>query len=109
VPEDHRVLQAGKLPRQAGVTLVRHDQQYELTFQAETLTVSGAKLSKVEDREPRVKREGRAGQLRHLIETVDLLYAAFLRRRVGADWPTELERIQKWLQREEYGQPAATG
>jgi len=108
LPEARRAIQAGKLPRQAGLILVRHDQQYELTLQAETLAVSGAKLPKVEDGEARVKLEDRAGQLRHLIETVDLLYAAFLQRRLGADWAKELERMQKWLQREQRGRLAAT-
>jgi hypothetical protein len=108
LPEARRAIQAGKLPRQAGLVLVRHDQQYELTLQAETLAVGGAKLPPVEDGEARVKLEERAGQLRHLIETLDLLYAAFLQRRLRADWPTELERMQKWLQREERGRLAAT-
>jgi hypothetical protein len=108
LPEARRAIQAGKLPRQAGLVLVRHDQQYELTLQAETLAVSGAKLPPVEDGEARVKLEDRAGQLRHLIETVDLLYAAFLQRRLGADWPKELERMQRWLQCEERGRLAAT-
>ena len=44
LPEARRAIQAGKLPRQAGMILVRHEQQYELTLQAETLAVSGAKL-----------------------------------------------------------------
>ena len=37
-------------------------------------------------------------QLRHLIETVDLLYDAFLDRRLGLVWPEELSRMQRWLQ-----------
>ena len=55
LPEARRAIQAGKLPRQAGLTLVRHDQQYELTLQAETLAVSGAKLPRVEDGEEQVQ------------------------------------------------------
>jgi hypothetical protein len=58
--------------------------------------------------EARVRREDRAEQLRHLIETVDLLDAAFLHRRLEADWPKELDRIKKWEQREEQGRLAAT-
>jgi hypothetical protein len=108
LPEARRAIQAGKLPRQAGLILVRHDQQYELTLQAETLAVGGAKLPPVEDGEPRVKLEDRAGQLRHLIETVELLYGAFLLRRLGADWAKELERMQRWLQRDERAFLAAT-
>lgn len=101
LPEARRAVQAGKLPRQAGLILVRHDQQYELTLQAETLAVSGAKLPGVDDGEDRVRLEGRVGQVRHLIETVDLLYGAFLSRRLGPEWAKELERVQQWLQREE--------
>jgi hypothetical protein len=108
LPEARRAIQAGKLPRQAGLILVRHEQQYELTLQAETLAVSGAKLPPAEDGDARGKLEERAGQVRHLIETMDLLYAAFLQRRLGAAWPKELERVQKWLQREERGRLAAT-
>jgi hypothetical protein len=59
--------------------------QYELTVQAETLTVSGAKLPAVEATEERAKLEERVGQLRELIETLDLLYEAWrgAARRVG--------------------------
>jgi hypothetical protein len=101
LPEARRAIQAGKLPRQAGLILVRHDQEYELTLQAETLAVSGAKLPSGEENEDRLHQEERVGQLRHLIETVDLLYHAFLHRRLAAGWPKELEQMQKWLQREE--------
>jgi hypothetical protein len=101
LPEARRAIQAGKLPRQAGMILVRHDQQYELTLQAETLAVSGAKLSPGENGDERVRQEERVGQVRHLIETVDLLYGAFLKRRLAGDWPRDLERMERWLQGEE--------
>jgi len=101
LPEARRAIQAGKLPRQAGLILVRQDQRYELTLQAETLAVSGAKLPASEEDQARAKQEERVGQLRHLIETVGLLYGTFLKRRLAADWPKELERMQQWLQREE--------
>ena len=42
LPEARRAIQSGKLPRKVGLIVVRHDQQYELTLQAETLAVSGA-------------------------------------------------------------------
>jgi hypothetical protein len=101
LPEARRAIQAGKLPRQAGLILVRHDHQYELTLQAETLAVSGAKLPATEEKEERAAREERASQLRHLIDTLDLLYGAFLNRRLGAEWSREVERMQRWLQPEE--------
>lgn len=109
LPEARRAIQAGKLPRQAGLFLVRHDQQYELTLQAETLTVSGAKLPPSEERDDRLRQEERVGQLRHLLETIDLLVDAFLKRRLSSEWAKELERMQRWLQREERGRLAEAG
>ncbi len=108
LPEARRAVQAGKLPRKAGLTLVRHDQQYELTLQAETLAVTGAKLPAPEAEEERARLEERVTQLRHLLETLDLVYDAFGHRRCGPEWPKELARVQKWLQREERGRVSAT-
>jgi hypothetical protein len=109
LPEARRAIQAGKLPRQAGLILVRHDQQYELTLHAETMTVLGAKLPAAEAEEEHARREERISQVRHLRETLDLLYDAFGRRRFGADWGKDLARMQKWLQRDERGRLSATG
>ncbi len=52
LPEAFRALQAGKLPRKAGMILVRHGAQYELTLQAETLAVSGAAPAQARRRRP---------------------------------------------------------
>jgi hypothetical protein len=99
LPEARRAVQAGKLPRQAGLILVRHSAQYELTLQAETLAVSAAKLPPAVEKD-RAALEERIGRIRHLGETVDLLYDAFAKRRLGAGWAAELGRVQRWLQRE---------
>ena len=107
LPEARRAVQAGKLPRKAGLTLVRHDNQYELTLQAETLAITGAKLPPAEADDERAQLEERVNLLRHLLETLDLLYDAFGHRRCGPEWPKELARMQKWLQREG-GRIAAT-
>ncbi|MBV9124435.1 MAG: hypothetical protein JO112_13830 [Planctomycetes bacterium] len=106
LPEARRAIQAGKLPRQAGLTLVRHDQQYELTLQAETLAVTGARLPAVEGEEERARLEERVNQIRHLLETLDLLYDAFGQRRFSAEWPRELGQMQQWLQREDRARKA---
>ena len=39
----------------------------------------------------------RVDALRHLVETLDLLYDAYGRRRTGPDWTGELGRIRRWL------------
>ncbi len=107
LPEARRAIQAGKLPRKAGLTLARHDNQYELTLQAETLAVSGAKLPAPEGNDERARQEERVVLLRSFLETLDLLYDAFGRVRFSEKWPKELTKVQKWLQREEAGRKAA--
>ena len=98
MPEAFRALQAGKLPRKSGLIVVRHGTQYDLTLQAETLAVSGLAIPKVEGARGREAHLGRIDALRHLVETLDLLYDAFGRRRVGPDWTGDLGRIRRWLQ-----------
>jgi hypothetical protein len=110
LPEARRAIQAGKLPRKAGLIVVRHDAQYDLTLTAETMAVSGARLPAPESGEERARLEERVTQIRHLVETLDLLYDAFGQRRAGSDWGKELARMQKWLQREDRnGRMSATG
>ena len=77
--------------------VVRHDQQYELTLQAETLAVSGCRLPAPEAAEERARLEERVTQLRHLLETLDLMYDVFSQRRASDAWTKELGRMQKWL------------
>jgi hypothetical protein len=101
LPEARRAIQSGKLPRKAGMIVVRHDAQYELTLNAETLAVSSARLPAPEAGEERARLEERVTQIRHLMETLDLLYDAFGQMRSNEEWSRELGRMQKWLQRED--------
>jgi hypothetical protein len=109
LPEARRAIQAGKLPRKIGLTLVRHDRQYELTLQAESLALSGARLPALEEVEERTRLEERVTLLRHMLETLDLIYDAFGRVRLGDGWPKELANMQKWLKRDEHGRLSAIG
>lgn len=97
LPEAFRALQAGKLPRKAGLMVVRHGAEYELTLQAESFAVSGAAVPKAEGASGREAALARIDSLRHLVETLDLLYDAFVLRRTGPEWSTELGRIRQWL------------
>ncbi len=100
LPEALRALQAGKLPRKAGMVLVRHGAQYELTLQAETLSVSGLSLPKPDEGglSPYESRLARLESLRHLTGTLDRLFEAFLSRRIASGWNEEVTRIRRWLQ-----------
>ena len=101
LPEARRAIQSGKLPRKAGLTVVRHYAQYDLMLAAENLAVSGAKIPAPESSEERARLEERVTQIRHLIETLDLMIEAFGIRRASDHWGKELARMQKWLLREE--------
>ena len=96
LPEAIRAAQAGKLPRKAGLTLVRHHKAYELTLQAETFAV-GVKLPACEEGDEQARRCERVDLIREFFQTLDLLYEAFLRRRLTSAWAKEVAAIQKWL------------
>ena len=97
LPEAAQAIHTGKLPRKAGLILVRHGDQYELTLQAETFTVSGAKIYGDEDAEGRGILEDRIEGLRGLYQTLDLLFQTFCERRVGKGWAGDLRQMRDWL------------
>ncbi|HLW64226.1 MAG TPA: hypothetical protein VKS79_02830 [Gemmataceae bacterium] len=103
LPESRRAIRAGKLPRKMGMTIVRHDSQYDLALQAEILAVGSARLPPPEEEQVRPRHEARIDQIRHLIETLDLLYDAFGQVRCSEQWSKELGKIQKWLTTEKSG------
>jgi hypothetical protein len=100
LPEALRALQAGKLPRKAGMLLGRHGAQYELTLQAENLSVSGLSLPKPDGvrLSAHESRLSRLESLRDITQTLDLLLQGFLVRRIAANWNDEVSRIRHWLQ-----------
>jgi hypothetical protein len=98
LPESRQAIQSGKLPRKAGLILSRQGEQYEFTLQAETFNISSATLPKLETNgDGRAKVEERIEQVRHLSETVDLLFKAFLDRRLASSWQTIHSRMVSWL------------
>jgi hypothetical protein len=98
LPEARRAIQAGKLPRRMGLTLVRHREQYELTIHAETLSIGSAKLPSLDVAGDRQAKVDRAGQIRELVKTLDMLYDVFCSVRLSEqNWPAELAEMQKWL------------
>ncbi|HVJ81383.1 MAG TPA: hypothetical protein VNC50_09975 [Planctomycetia bacterium] len=101
LPEAKRAILSGKLPRKSGLTLIRHDEQYDFTVTAETLAVSSAALPKLESETLAAERQDRIDQIRHFTESLDLLYDAFIRRRLSAHWAEDLKKLRVWLQKEE--------
>jgi len=103
--ESRRAIAAGKLPRRVGLIVTRQEEQYEFALQAETLAVSSAVMPPVEEN-GHTRIEERVEQVRHLSATIDLVYQAFLARRVSTEWAAELEKIAGWLKAGERGEKA---
>lgn len=101
LPESKHAVRLGKLPRRSGLTLVRHDEKYDLKISAETLGVSSAALPKLESETFVAMRQDRVDQIRHLAETVDLLFVAFVHSRLSDSWPNDLKKIRDWLRDED--------
>lgn len=100
LPESMQAIRSGKLPRKAGMTVVRHGQQYDLTIQPERFMVSGAKIHVDDTSEGHGVLEDRIESVRSLHETVDLMFRAFCEQRIGKNWHGELEQIGRWLKGE---------
>ncbi len=95
LPEAMQAIQHGKLPRKTGMILVRDGQQFDLTLQAETFGISGAKIVLDEDAE--FDNDDRIEAVRTLCDTVDGLFHVFCERRTGTAWTQDLRAIQDWL------------
>lgn len=100
LPEAKHAVRLGKLPRKSGLTLIRHDEQYDFAINAETLGVSSAALPKLDSETAAGFRQDRVDQIRHLTETIDMLFAAFVHRRLSPSWPADLKKLRSWLKEE---------
>lgn len=95
LPEAMQAIRSGKLPRKTGMTIVRNDRQFDLTLNAETFGISGAKIQLEDDEE--FDNDDRIDAIRLLSETTDLMLHAFCERRISNDWKADQKAIQKWL------------
>ncbi|MCA9152203.1 MAG: hypothetical protein KDA92_23030 [Planctomycetales bacterium] len=98
LPESEQAIRSGKLPRKAGLTIVRGDQQFDLALQAESFCVGGAKFTQIGNAEKSENTyEDRVLKLRELTDTLDLMFDAFCQRRIGKSWKSEVKKMQDWL------------
>lgn len=95
LPEAMQAIRSGKLPRKAGMTVIREDRQFDLVLQAESFGISGAKIHL--DDEEEFDDDDRIDAIRLLSETMDLLFNTFLDRRTGEDWKKDVKQMRKWL------------
>lgn len=97
LPEAILAISMGKLPRKAGLTLVREDQQFDLTLNAETFAIGSAKISQIGNDDATRDDIDRIESIRQLSETVDLLFEAFCEKRIGKKWNVEQKKMIDWL------------
>lgn len=96
LPEAIQAVRCGKLPRKAGMTLVRQGLRFELALQAETFAISSAKITSDDD-EP-IEIDDRINAIRHLADTIDGMFHTFCDRRTSPAWDQDLSRIRQWLE-----------
>ena len=97
LPEAVLAIGMGKLHRKAGLTLVREDQQFDLTLQAEMFSIGSAKISQIGNDDAIRDSIDRIESIRQLSETLDLLFEAFCEKRIGKKWNAEQKKITDWL------------
>lgn len=100
LPESMLAIRMGKLPRKAGLTLVRQGEQFDLTLKAETFSIGAAKSSDIGDTSPSRDALDRIQSLKNGLETLDLLFEHFCHIRLADPWTATGEKISAWLQSE---------
>lgn len=96
-PEARTALRLGKLPREAGLTIVTNDNQYAFKFDSELFAFKSAKLPKFDGASGDAPT-ARIGWVRELAETFEKLYRQFLRLRLSDRWGRELDQIREFIQ-----------
>lgn len=96
-PEARTALRLGKLPREAGFTIVTNDNQYSFKFDAEFFAFKSTKLPKYEGGAGDAPT-ARIGWVREIAETFEKFYRQFLKLRLSTRWAKELEQIREFIQ-----------
>ncbi len=98
LPEAAMAVRMGKLPRKAGLTLIRNDEQYDFNLQAETFVIGSAKISRPGDSSTEMQDTlDRIESVRRMAETIDLLFEVFCEQRIGNAWSRESKQLSQWL------------
>lgn len=103
LPEAQLAIRMGKLPRKAGLTLVREGEQFDVTLQAETFSFGSARISQVGEDPGARDSLDRIESIRELADTVDSLFAVFFEKRIAGGekvWKSESKKMLDWLQQD---------
>ncbi|HQA45937.1 MAG TPA: hypothetical protein PK579_15420, partial [Phycisphaerae bacterium] len=99
-PEASVALAAGKLPLRAGIQLAVHGDVYGFSLRPDMMHFSAVVLPESKEAStPRDLFEERMDHLRDVIEAMDTLYVAFLKKRLSSKWPATLNAVRAWVAR----------
>lgn len=97
LPESCVALAGGKRPVRAGLQVAANGDAFSLAVRGDLMHYGGAILPPPQEAaNPRAVFEDRIEKLRDLIEAMDSLYIAFIRRRLSSKWPQTLNAIRGW-------------
>lgn len=98
LPEARLALSTGKLPTRLALILANQAGETSLTFDAARWTVSGMVPPKPEeaDTDAQDLLAGRFSAMRDTARTLEGLFAAFLRLRLGEGWSREVREMRSW-------------
>jgi recombination associated protein RdgC len=98
LPEISVAMATGKRPIRAGLQIAVHGDGYGLTLRGDAMNYGGVRLPDPTDATgPRAIFEDRMEHLRDLIEAMQALYVAFLKKRLSNKWPATLNAVRAWL------------
>lgn len=98
LPEAVVALAEGKLPVRVGLQVASAGDAFGLSIRGDGMNYSSIQLPAPEDAgNLRAVFEDRIEKLRDVIEAVDAVYVAFLRRRLSGKWPKTLNAIRAWV------------
>lgn len=100
-------LAMGKKIEQARISLTRDDHQFFFSLKGSLFEFRSVKLPKtLTDSDESGDPEADAGRLLDRIglyeipmRTVDELFGMFLKKRVGGEWPAELDKLRGWIKK----------
>ena len=99
LPETPVALAGGKRPVRAGLQVAVSGDTFGLTVRGDAMNFTGLRLPppEADNVTPRAVFEERIEHLRHLIDAVDGLYAAFLKKRLSSKWSQTLSAMRNWI------------
>jgi len=95
-PEARAARGIGKVPWKLRLLIGAPAGEWALTLDGPNLAVSSLLVPPAEEEDPTAILEYRFLQTRAAQDTLDALYDAFLRVRLGADWPREHNAMRAW-------------